>query len=74
MSRLIHLTKTTRESPEFEKLSRILRQLEETEPEVEPEAVHFAAGKAFADLGDFDASFAHYAKGMRSQPRRSILM
>ncbi len=58
LSRLIHIRKTKPDSPEFERLQRLVGALDKL-PDTPRTRVHFAAGKAYADLGDYETSFAH---------------
>ncbi|MAQ86522.1 MAG: hypothetical protein CMH12_25530 [Maritimibacter sp.] len=61
LSRLIHLRKTTADSPEQALLASALRQEDKLTTE-QKATVHFAAGKAFDDLGDYATAFAHFRK------------
>lgn len=61
--RLIHLRKTKQDSPEFQRLSALLSTNEERLKNPHRSSLHFAAGKAFRDLGDFEKSFEHLSKG-----------
>ena len=62
LSRLIHLRRTEPDSPEF----RVIRQLSSQADRFPPQSratLHMAAGKAFADLGDYRSSFEHLSAG-----------
>ena len=63
LARLIHHRKTTADSPEFARLQQALDRLEQQPRKEEPSGLYFAAGKAFADLGDYQRSFDYFAKG-----------
>lgn len=59
LSRIIHLRKTTQDAPEFEILNRYLERVDDLGEESQA-TVHFAAGKAFDDLKDYDRAFGHF--------------
>lgn len=61
LSRLIHMRRTTEESPEFGILSQYLERIADLGPEAQSTA-HFAAGKAYDDLGQYDVAFDHFQK------------
>lgn len=61
LSRLIHLRKTTRESPEFRILEQYLERIDSLGEEAQATA-HFAAGKALDDLKDHDRAIEHFNK------------
>ncbi len=59
LSRLIHLRKTKPGSPELQILEKLLERADKMRDE--PTAtVHYAAGKAYDDLGDYDRAFEHF--------------
>lgn len=60
--RLIHMRKTTPDSPEFKILEMMLERVGNFQ-EQRQSGLHMAAGKANADLGDYDASFQHLSIG-----------
>lgn len=62
LSRLIHIRKTKPDSPEFTLLQKVLDRLDTFGADAQAR-IHFAAGKAYADLGDYDASFEHLGMG-----------
>jgi len=62
VSKLVHLRKTTEDSPEFQLLSELLAQLERV-PERGRATIHMAAGKAFEDLKRYPEAFDHFHKG-----------
>ncbi|MEO0752656.1 MAG: tetratricopeptide repeat protein, partial [Pseudomonadota bacterium] len=59
LSRLIHLRKTSENTPEFDILQSSLARAENLEPQGRT-ALFFAAGIAFDDLGRYDEAFAHF--------------
>ena len=59
LSRLIHLRKTVPGAPELELLERMLPQSEEF-PEEGRATLHFAAGKAYDDLKDYERAIANF--------------
>ncbi|MCP3969290.1 MAG: tetratricopeptide repeat protein, partial [Rhodobacteraceae bacterium] len=61
LSRLIHLRKTTPDAPEMKILAVYLRHIDKLLPERKA-TLHFAAGKAYDDLGDCSDAFAHFRK------------
>lgn len=61
VSRLIHLRKTTADSPEFQLLQRAIERLGDLNDE-QRATVHYAAGKAYDDLNDYAAAFDHFRK------------
>lgn len=62
MSRLIHLRKTTEDSPEFKMLQNLETQADRLGPSAQSN-VHMAAGKAYADLKDYQKSYDHFFAG-----------
>ncbi|SLN32464.1 TPR repeat-containing protein YrrB [Roseovarius litorisediminis] len=62
LSRLIHLRKTKEDSPELKILEKYLERLDNLGEEAQSTA-HFAAGKAYDDLGKFPLAFEHFRKG-----------
>ncbi|WP_297772099.1 sulfotransferase [uncultured Roseovarius sp.] len=61
MSRLIHLRKTKADAPEMQILDQYLSRVDSLADEARS-TVHFAAGKAFDDLGEYDTAFEHFHK------------
>ncbi|MDA7429592.1 sulfotransferase [Primorskyibacter aestuariivivens] len=59
LSRLVHMRKTTEESPEFAMLNRYLDNQDQLGEEARV-SVHFAMGKALDDLGRYEEAFGHY--------------
>jgi len=62
LSRLIHLRKTTEDSPEFKMLKRLEDKIDRLGPAARSN-MHMAAGKAYADLKDYKASYEHFLAG-----------
>ncbi len=62
LTRLVHLRKTRRDSPELAKLNALQDRMDQMRDGPRAQ-IHFAAGKAYADLGDYDSSFQHFSKG-----------
>ncbi len=61
LSRLIHLRKTTADSSERKLLESALRQEHKLGKE-QRATLHYAAGKAFDDLGEYATAFDHFRK------------
>lgn len=61
LSRLVHLRRIEKGSPDLKTLEGRLERLEEMDDERRM-TLQFAAGKAFDDLGDYDTAFTHYAE------------
>lgn len=59
LSRLIHLRKTRADAPEMQLLEKYLERIDSFGEEGRA-TLHFAAGKAFDDLGDYDRAFGHF--------------
>jgi len=59
LSRLIHLRKTKADSPELAILEKLLERSADMGPE-QQSTLHFAAGKAYDDLGDYPRAFTHF--------------
>ena len=59
LSRLVHMRKTTEDSPEFALLESYLDRKDRLGDEARV-SVHFAMGKALDDLGRYDQAFDHY--------------
>lgn len=62
LARLIHLRKTTKDSFEFRALERLTARLDRLPPRAGA-TLHMAAGKAHADLGDYETAFHHLSAG-----------
>ncbi len=64
LSRLVHLRRTVPDSPELKILQALLERADEL---IEPQraTLHFAAGKAFDDLGDYSAAIGQLAEANR---------
>jgi tetratricopeptide (TPR) repeat protein len=63
-SNLVDLEKFTPENPLFQTMERIVQRVKN--PETPPYmALHFALGKAYDDMGEYQKAFHHYSVGAR---------
>jgi len=63
-SNLVDLEKFTPENPLFQTMERIVERVKN--PESAPYmALHFALGKAYDDMGEYEKAFHHYSVGAR---------
>jgi tetratricopeptide (TPR) repeat protein len=63
-SNLVDLEKFTPENPLFQTMKRIVERVKS--PETAPYmALHFALGKAYDDMGEYQQAFHHYSVGAR---------
>ena len=67
---LVRLTKVERGDGTLDVLNALLRDERSLEP-MEQAHLHFALGKAFADMGDEESSFDHYLKANRLERAHS---
>lgn len=69
-SNLVDLEKFTEDNKLFQTMRRIVENVKDPE---DPRfmALHFALGKAYDDIGDYEKAFEHYAAGAR-QKRKTL--